>query len=260
MRDVAPERPKRIDGQLIKAPDIIPGTLKAREQSATQPLGQRRNFLSKFVDRVPMIAGTAALIGAIALVGSRGGDTQPKPDTSPAPRPATTEGFIPRDSAVKIIDANNNPEVIKDIVANIGSTLTLTITEGSRGHLYPRLRTSPNVVDVEGAQIDNVISGQDVRAINGAPVDLQVGSEIKISDYISVPGYDADGGLGGPRGEWLASEVTLSDGSKKVIYISISNQTRPNWNIESNPKGNSLPLSKAIDLPDQQLNKTEVIK
>lgn len=258
MRDMAPERPNSVDGKLVEAPAVIPGTLREREQK-TQPLGQRRNFLSNFVDKLPIIAGTAALIGAISL-GSRGGDNQESPDTSAAPRPGVAEGFIPKESAIKIIDANHNPEVVKDITANIGSTLTLTITENSNGHVYPRLRTSPELINVEGAQIYNVVSNEDIQAINGAPIDLQPGSEIKISDYISVPGYDADGGLGGPGGEWLASEATLKDGSKKIIYISLSNQTRPNWDIESNSSSNSLPLSQAIDLPGQQLNKTQVVK
>lgn len=254
MQDKAREGP---GNQWVEVPPV-PGTPRDRGQEA-QPLGQRRSFLSNFVDKLPMLAGTVALVGAIAL-GSRGGNSQPNPDTSSTPRPATTDGFIPRESAVKIIDTNNNPQDAKDIVANIGSTLTLTITESSRGHIYPRLRTSPNKVDLQGPEPDNVISNQNVRAINGAPVDLQVGSEIKISNFISVPGYDADGGLGGPGGEWLALEATLNDGSKKLIYISISNQTRPNWDIKSTPSSNSLLLRQAIDQPDLQLNKTEVVR
>jgi len=261
MRDMAPESRKGIDGRLVEPTPVIPGALRDREQKVAQLTGPRRNFLSRLAhSKLGLAAGAAAVIGVLAF-GSRGGDNQPNPDTNSVPRPETTETFNPRESALKIIDAkNDNPESEEKVTANIGSALTLNITESSNGHTYPRLRTSTELVDVEGAEIYNVVSSQDVKAINGAPVDLRPGTEIRISNFISVPGYDVDGGLGGPEGEWLALEATLNDGSNKLIFVSLSNQTRSNWNKESTPSSHAVSLDKAINLPGEELNKVEIIK
>lgn len=259
MRDMAPERPKGVDGQLIKAPEVIPGSLRDREQRA-QPLGQRRSFLSRLShSKLGLVAKTTAL-ATILTFGIKGSNAQPNPDTSPTPRPGPTETFNSRESALKILDAkNDNPELERKTIANIGSSINVSFTEANRGGTYPRLRTSTELVNVEGPQTYNVVSSQDIQAINGVPVDLKPGSEVKISNYISVPGYDADGGLTRSEGEWLAFEATLNDGSSKILYMSISEKTRPNWNTDSSESAYSTQLSQVID-QNTELNKTEVIK
>lgn len=255
---MAPERPKGVDGKLIQAPEIIPGTLRDREQRA-QPLGPRRSLFSRLThSKAGLAAGAAALVGVLVF-GLKGGDNQPNQDTSPTPRPTTSEAFNPRESALKILDAkNDNPELKTKTIAHIGSSISVSFTETNRGGTYPRLRTSTELVDVEGARTYNAVSNQDIQAINGLPVDLKPGSEIKISNYISVPGYDADGGLTRSEGEWLAFEATLNDGSNKILYMSISQKTRPNWDTDSSEYAYSTQLSQAID-QNKELNKTEVI-
>lgn len=260
MRDMAPERPNAVDGKLVEAPDIIPGSLRDREQRASQPLGQRRSFLSRLThSKVGLLAGAAALIGAIAL-GSKGGDNQGITETSSTPRPTTTESFNSRESALRILDAkNDNPELERKTIANIGSSINVSFTETNRGGTYPRLRTNTELVDVEGPSAYNVVNNQEIQAISGVPVDLKPGSEVKITNYISVPGYDADGGLTRSEGEWLAFEATMDDGSNKILYMSISQKTEPNWNTNSNESAYSTQLSQVIDQKGQELNKTEVI-
>lgn len=257
------ERSRGQHGQLVEAP-VIPGTPRYHEEKAKQAVGgQRRLFSriahSRFGKAVGLAAGAATLVGVFGF-GNGGGSSQPQPENTPTPRPTASETFNPKESALRIIDAkDDNPYDAEKIDASIGSILNLNFTEGSRGQVWPRIREATENTDGQDGQPYNVVSPSDIKEISGVAVDIKSGSELKVSNFITVPGYDADGGLGNTEGRWVALDATMQDGSEKLVYISLSRQTDPNWSVEPSAESYQVSLRSTSDLPEG-LNKVEVTK
>jgi len=262
---MATERPKGRERNLVEAPPVIPGAFTDRKEGAKQAVGGQRRFLSRIAhSRIGKAAGFAAgaatLVGVFGFGNGGGNSGQPQPENTPTPRPTAAETFNPTQSALKIIDAkDDNPYSAEKINASIGSTLNLSFTEGSRGQVWPRIREATENTDGQDGQPYNVVNPSDIKEISGVAVDIKPGSELKVSNFITVPGYDADGGLGNTEGRWLALDAKLQDGSERLVYISLSRQTDPNWTIESTTESHQVPLANTSELPEG-LNKVEVIK
>ena len=265
MRDMAAERPKGHEGNLVETPPIIPGTLRDREERAKQAVRGQRRFFSRIAHSrlgkaVGLAAGAATLVGVFGFGNGGGNSGQPQPENTPTPRPTASETFNPTQSALRIIDAkDDNPYDAEKIDANMGSTLNLSFTEGSRGQVWPRIREATENTDGQDGQPYNVVTASDIKEISGVAVDIKPGSELKVSNFITVPGYDADGGLGNTEGRWLALDARLQDGSEKLVYISLSRQTDPNWTIKPSAESHQVPLRSTSEL-SEDLNKVEVIK
>lgn len=257
------ERSRGQHGQLVEAP-VIPGALRDREERAKQAVGGQRRLFSRIAHSrlgkaVGLAAGTVTLAGVFGF-GNGGGSSQPQPENTPTPRPTASETFNPKESALRIIDAkDDNPYSAEKIDASINSTLNLNFTEGSRGQVWPRIREATENTDGQDGQPYNVVTVSDIKEINGVAVDIKPGSELKVSNFITVPGYDADGGLGNTEGTWLALDATMQDGSEKLVYISLSRQTDPNWSVDSSAESHQVSLRSTSDLPEG-LNKVEVVK
>ena len=234
---------------LVEAPPVIPGTLRDREQRAKE-LNEKPHKNRLLTPRRALMAAGA---GILAVVLAKGAAVVNKPSTEssgPITQSETYE-FNPDFARDKILKADPDAKV------NLGGQLDITFTQGSRNEVFPRVRTSPRVIHPRDSEFLNIVFPQDIKAINGETVDPKPGLELEIDNYTTVTGEDADNGLTpGAEGLWAALVLTKADGSETLGYISLSNQTAPNWHIESG--GHTVELKTQEKLP-KNFNKVTVV-
>lgn len=194
----------------------------------------------------------AAGVGLLAIVIAKGGigNTNGESSTeSPNPISTPSESFNPERTKENILRDNPNAKIRLD------SKLDLTFTKGPGRDIFPHIRTDADVVSSHTDETSNTIILSDIKGLNGVAVKLQPGIKLEISDFTSVDGYDADyhEAYGG---EWSVVELTKNDGSIILGYISLSNQTQRNWQIES--ANTPVSLKNFNKLPDD-FNKVKII-
>ena len=199
------------------------------------------------VRRVLMAAGA----GLLAIVIAKGGIGNNEKNSTESSSPISTPSEIFNPERTKENILRDNP----DAKIRLGSKLDLRFTEGPGGDVFPHIRTGADVVSSHTEEMSNAILLYDIKQINGTAVDLIPGVKLEISDFTSVEGYDADyhSAYGG---EWSVVELTKDDGSIILGYISLSNQTQRNWQIES--ANTPVSLKNLNKLPDD-FNKVKII-
>lgn len=236
---------------LVEAPPVIPGTLRDREQRAKEQKekAQRPRLLTP--RRALMAAAGAGILAVVLARGGIGPENNQSQETSrPIPTPNETFEFNKNLAKDEILKADPNAKV------NLGGQLDIAFTQGPRYQVYPRIRTSPKIEHPDSWTY-NVASPSSIDAINGVAVELKPGTQIEINNYTTVKGGDADDGLTqGAEGLWAALVLTKEDGSETLGFISLSNQTAPNWHIE--PGGHTVELKTQEKLP-KNFNKVTVV-
>lgn len=138
-----------------------------------------------------------------------------------------------------------------DAVVHAGGRFTLEFGENANGQLMPHIRKGPTTRN-------EVIVPATIASINGQRFDDASGNytttTMTIEDFITVEGdnvdnkaaIDSNGKAVQPE-DWIATIVTLKDGTQVVAYISASNQTG-NYFSEY-ISGTKTPLNTVINIP-----------
>lgn len=235
---------------LSEAPQVIPGTQADRDQRKRDSNEQDEHLRtvqnrSRTVRRALMAAGT----GLLALVVARGGIGGSNQSTETTPKPIPTAELIDFDhSKAREQLLQDHPEAYMID----GGKLDIAFTENPNDEqsVFPKIRTSTKVI--RGSRLksesDNTIPIRDIKAIGGFQTEIKPGLELEIENYVIAKGEDADNNIQHTQeGQWAAVVITKQDGTETIGYVSLSNQTAPNWRFEQG--GQSVELKSHPKLP-----------
>lgn len=149
--------------------------------------------------------------------------------------------------------------------ANMGGKSIINVEEvrleTGKTVFWPVLRSNPAVHDGNDGFNPNGIPWEDIKTINGTPIDVVSGTEttITVNNPAFVKGGNADNATpGAPQGLWEEVDVIRTDGTKENDYLSISEQTGSRVTLELSGVMTPLNQQNGNSLGDK-VNETTVV-
>ena len=149
--------------------------------------------------------------------------------------------------------------------ANMGGQSIINVgevrLETGNTAVWPVLRENPAVHDGNDGFNPNGVSWGDVKTINGAPIDVEPGTEttITVNNPAFVKGGNADNATpGAPQGLWEEVDVVRKDGTEENDYLSVSEQTGGRVTLELSGVMTPLNQQDGNSLGDK-VNETTVV-